>query len=63
MAAKPINLRQARKAKARAAKRAQGDANAATFGLTKAARTRQAAEAEAARRKLDAHRRDPDDGA
>lgn len=33
---KPINLNQARKAKARSEKRAEADANAARFGRTKA---------------------------
>jgi hypothetical protein len=33
---KPINLRQARKRKERAAARSKGDANAAAHGLTKA---------------------------
>jgi hypothetical protein len=53
-----INLRQARKAKARAGKEAEAAANRARFGRTKAEK-----ELEAARRKLeekaiDAHKRE-----
>ena len=55
----PINLNRVRKDKARAAKRAQGDANAAKFGRTKSERARDAAEQAQAERKLDGHRRDP----
>ena len=54
---KVVNLRDARKTREREAKRAQGDANAAKFGLTKAERQRQKAEAEKARRDLDGHER------
>ncbi|WP_128253521.1 DUF4169 family protein [Falsirhodobacter deserti] len=53
-----VNLRAVRKTRERDAKRAQGDANAAKFGLTKAERHRQQAEAEKARRTLDGHERD-----
>ena len=52
------NLNQFRKAKARAEKRAEADANAAKFGRTKAQRLVEEAEAERARAALDAHRRD-----
>ncbi|MDH2325455.1 DUF4169 family protein [Cereibacter sp. SYSU M97828] len=54
---KVVNLREVRKSRERDAKRAQGDANAAKFGLTKAERLRQKAEAEKARRDLDGHER------
>ena len=53
-----INLRAARKAQDRAAKRAQGDENAAKFGRTKAQRAREQAEADKARTALDAHERE-----
>ena len=56
--AKPVNLREARKARERAAARAQGDANAAKFGRSKAERDLEAARAEKARNALDAHRRE-----
>lgn len=56
--AKPVNLREARKARDRAAVRAQGDANAAKFGRTRAERDLEAARAEKARTGLDAHRRE-----
>lgn len=55
-----INLNRARKDKARADKRKQGDANAAKHGRTKAERLRDEAEAERAARILDQHRRDDD---
>lgn len=58
MAKGVVNLRAARKAKARDEKRAQGDANAARHGRTKAERARQEAEAAQARQRLDAHRRE-----
>ncbi|MDB6452123.1 DUF4169 family protein [Falsirhodobacter sp. 20TX0035] len=55
---KIVNLRAVRKTRERDAKRAQGDTNAAKFGLTKAERHRQTAEAEKARRDLDGHKTD-----
>ncbi|MGR3498247.1 MAG: DUF4169 family protein [Limimaricola soesokkakensis] len=55
---KPVNLNQFRKQKARAEKKARADANAAKFGRSKAEKTRDAAEAEAAAKRLDGHRRD-----
>lgn len=58
MAGGIINLRQARKERARAEKRAKGDENAAKFGLTKDQRVRDKAEATRARDHLDAHKRD-----
>lgn len=58
MTEKPINLSRARKNKARAEKRARGDANAAKHGRTKSERAHQQARAEKAARDLDGHRRD-----
>ena len=55
---KPVNLNQFRKQKARAENRARADANAANFGRSKAEKARDAAEADAAARRLDGHRRD-----
>lgn len=55
-----INLRQARKARTRAEKRAAGDENAARSGRTKAQKALERAEAQKARAKLDAHQRDPE---
>ncbi|WP_370160735.1 DUF4169 family protein [Limimaricola soesokkakensis] len=55
---KPVNLNQFRKQTARAEKRARADVNAAKFGRSKAEKTRDAAEAEAAAKRLDGHRRD-----
>ena len=53
-----MNLNQFRKQKARAENRARADANAAKFGRSKAEKARDAAEADAAARRLDGHRRD-----
>ena len=53
-----INLRQARKAAARAADRKAGDENAARFGRTPAERAAEAEAATRAARHLDGHRRD-----
>jgi hypothetical protein len=53
-----INLRQARKDKARSAARAQADANAAKHGRSKAARQLEQAQADKARAHLDAHKRE-----
>lgn len=58
-----INLRQARKSRARDAKRAAGDANAAIHGEARPLREARKAEADRAARQLEAHRRDDDDGA
>lgn len=60
MAEKPINLRQARKDRERARKRAAGDANAAKFGRSKGEVSLADARARKARRDLDAHRVDRD---
>ena len=62
---KVVSLSRVRKARARDAKRADADANAAKHGRTRAERIRMAAETEKARRDLAAHRRDTppeDDG-
>lgn len=52
------NLNQFRKQKARAEKRAQGDANAAKFGRTKAERDLEPARKDKERRDLDGHKRE-----
>ncbi|MFC4670427.1 DUF4169 family protein [Seohaeicola nanhaiensis] len=52
------NLNQFRKQKARAEKRAQGDANAAKFGRTKSERDLETARKEKDRRDLDGHKRE-----
>lgn len=54
----PINLNQARKAKARADDKARADQNAVAFGRTKAQRMLEAAQTEKMRAALDAHRFD-----
>lgn len=53
-----INLNRHRKAKARADKRAQADANAARHGRSKAERLADARAADKATRDLDGHKRD-----
>jgi Domain of unknown function (DUF4169) len=53
-----VNLNKARKAKDRMKDRNAADANAAKFGRSKAEKTRDAAEAEKARRDLDGHRKE-----
>lgn len=55
---KIVNLRQARKQRARDQQRAQGDANAAKYGETRAARAARDAESERVDRSHAAHRRD-----
>ena len=52
---KIVNLRQVRKDKARAETRAQAATNAAKFGRSKSERSRDATEADKARRHLDGH--------
>jgi hypothetical protein len=54
----PVNLNRFRKDKARAAKKARADTNAAKFGQTKPEKTRAQAEAELAARRLDGHKSD-----
>lgn len=58
---KIVNLRQARKAKARAGKKAEAEANAARFGQTKAERQAREAEAASATRRLDGHQIEKDE--
>ncbi len=58
MTARIVNLRTVRKQRARAERRQQATANAAKFGRSGAARARERAESEKARRQLDSHRRD-----
>lgn len=53
-----VNLRMARKAKARAAQAAEADANRTRFGRTKAEKMRDQIESERAARILDGARRD-----
>lgn len=53
-----INLRQARKQKARAEKEARADQNRTTFGRTKAEKELTKAEQDLAQRRLDSHKRD-----
>ena len=53
-----INLRQARKQKARAEKEARADQNRVTFGRTKAEKELTKAERELAQRRIDSHKRD-----
>ena len=54
------NLRRARKARARADRKADAEANAARHGLSRAERARTKAEADKTRRDLDAHALDRD---
>jgi len=55
--AEVVNLRSARKGKARAEARAGADENAAKFGRTKAQKAREAAEAERIKAELDGKKR------
>jgi hypothetical protein len=57
--AKIVNLRQARKAKARAEKGASAAANRAKFGRTKAEKAVEDAQRGLADRQLDSHKREP----
>ena len=57
-----INLRMARKQKARADKEAQAQQNRITFGRTKAEKQQAAAEKALADKRIDGHRRDEADG-
>lgn len=59
--AEPINLRLARKARDRAEKRREGEANAATFGRTRAQRLHEENAKAKAERHLDGHLRDQSD--
>jgi len=58
MNGKVVNLRQARKRKARDEKAKQADANAASHGLSKATVNLAKARAEKSDRDLDGHKRD-----
>ena len=53
-----VNLRQAKKQAVRKEARVKADANAVKFGRTKAEKSLEAAQADKARRDLEAHRRD-----
>ncbi|SFO65513.1 protein of unknown function [Cohaesibacter marisflavi] len=53
-----INLRQARKAKARTEKEKKAEANRALFGQTKAQKTKQRFETDKLERHLDGHKRE-----
>ncbi|MFY0615020.1 MAG: DUF4169 family protein [Hyphomicrobiaceae bacterium] len=55
MTSNVINLRQARKQRARDERRKQADENRERHGLTRAAREKKAREAEAQSRRLDGH--------
>lgn len=55
-----VNLRQARKARARAEKDAAAEANRRKFGRSKADRQAEAARAALATQRLDGHKRDSD---
>lgn len=56
------NLTRFRKARARAAKRRQGDENAALFGRTRAQKAAEEADRTRAARTLDQHRREDEAG-
>ena len=56
-----INLRQARKNKARAEKEARADANRIAFGRTKAEKKLTKAAQDLEKSRLDAHKRDNDE--
>ncbi|WP_297295818.1 DUF4169 family protein [uncultured Methylovirgula sp.] len=57
-----VNLRRARKAKARAAAADTAAQNRLRFGVSKSERALAAATGDLERRHLDAHRRDPEPG-
>lgn len=59
---KPINLRQARKRKARAAKETQAEANRVAHGTPKAMRDLEAARREKLAKQVDGHKRGEDGG-
>jgi len=58
MTGKVINLRHAKKQKARSAARAEADANAARHGEAKPVRSLREAQAELEARRLEGHRRE-----
>ena len=53
-----VNLNKARKARDKIRKTAQADENAVKFGRTKAEKTRDKAEVDHARSRIDGHKRD-----
>ncbi len=57
-----VNLRQARKARARDAAKREADANAARHGRTKGQKAREAADKARAEAHLDGHRREGSEG-
>lgn len=59
--AEVVNLRQARKTKARAQKERAAEANRASFGRTKAERERQDKQAELEARRFSLHKRQSDE--
>ncbi len=61
MTGQPVNLRRARKHKAREGARAEAEANAARHGQTRAGRSLRAAREELEARRLDGHRREDAD--
>jgi uncharacterized protein DUF4169 len=56
-----VNLRQARKQKARAEKEARAEQNRISFGRTKAEKSLTKAERDLAQSRLASHKRDPDE--
>jgi hypothetical protein len=61
MTAEIVNLRRARKAKARTAKEREAEANRIAFGRTRAEKLATDAERVRAERAIDSHRREPQD--
>jgi hypothetical protein len=59
MTAEIVNLRRARKAKARIEREKEAEANRIAFGRTKAEKSATTAERERAEREIEGHRRDP----
>lgn len=60
MTAEIINLRQARKTRARSEKSAKADENRVRFGLPKGEKARQKLERERSTAQLDGHKREPE---
>ena len=60
MSADTVNLRRARKARARVERELEAAANRIAFGRSKAEKEKTAAEHRLAERRIDAHRREPD---
>jgi hypothetical protein len=61
MTAEIVNLRRARKQKARTEKEREAEANRIAFGRTRAEKLATDAERERAERAIDSHRREPQD--